>query len=170
MAKGIIRADVNQAPSKGAWLPSFEPDILASHQYLKTCQRATPVQPEKALMLAVLVEALETYQRFAFSYSPRSRLLFREAEAWFWRERPTDSIFAFRSICEVFGLNPSFFRRGLMQWTANRERTKASRIKIQLHLERSRARKPLNTIGNQLDRNKVRAPTALNHHLVSSLD
>jgi hypothetical protein len=172
MAKAIVKADLNQASSNGASFPSFEPDILASHQYLKTCQRAHPVEPEKALMLAVLAEALDTYQRFAFSQSPRGRLLFREAKAWFRHERPTDSIFAFRSICEVFGLNPDFLRRGLMQWTANRERTQSPRIKIQLHLERSRARGPLNNIGKKLSNygNKVRAPTALNQHLVSPLD
>jgi hypothetical protein len=169
MAKGIVNADLSQASSNGASLPSFEPDILASHQYLKTGQRTNPVEREKALMLAVLEEAINTYQRFAFSHSSRGRLLFREAEAWFWHEGATDSIFAFRSICEVFGLSPDFLRCGLMQWTANRERAQSPRAKIQFHLERSRARKPLNDVGKKRvnHRDKAGGPTALNHHLAS---
>jgi hypothetical protein len=164
MAKETFKSPVNKAPSL-----SFEPDILAPNQYFRNCQRTSPAEPEKALMLAVLVQAVDTYQRFAFSDSPRGRLLFREVEAWFWREKSSDSVFSFRSICEVFGLNPDFLRRGLMQWTANRERTKSPRIKIQLHLERSRARKPLNDRGKKLSnyRDKVRGPTALNYDLVS---
>jgi hypothetical protein len=81
MAKEIAKADLSQASSNGESLPSFEPDILAPHQYLKNCRRTNPAEPEKALMFAVLAEAVDTYQRFAFFDSPGGRLLFREAEA-----------------------------------------------------------------------------------------
>jgi hypothetical protein len=115
MAKEVVKATVSKASSL-----SFEPDILAPNQYLNNCQRTSPAEPEKALMFAVLAEAVDTYQRFAFSDSPRGRLLSREVEDWFWGERPADSVFAFRSICEIFGLDPSFLKHGLMQWTASR--------------------------------------------------
>jgi hypothetical protein len=171
MAKEIVSSTLNKASSNGASLLSFEPDILAPQQYLKNYQRHDPAEAEKALMFAVLVEAVDTYQRFAFSNSPHGRLLFREVKAWFWGAK-TDSVFAFRSICEVFGLDPSFLRRGLMQWTASRQWNPSPRKKIQLHLERGRARKPLNDIGKKLsnNRDKVRGPTALKHHLVSPPD
>ena len=127
---------------------SFEPDVLAPQQYLKNYRRTNPAEPEKALILAVLAEAVDTYQRFAFSESSRGQALFREVEAWFWGEEP-DSLFSFLSICEVFGLDPGFLRRGLMQWTASRRRSTSPRKKFQLHLERGRARKPLNNIGTK---------------------
>ena len=143
MAKEIIKLSFNK-PS----LLSFEPDILAPHQYLKNYRSTHPVESEKALMLAVLAEAVDTYQRYAFSDSSRGRSLFREAEAWFWGEE-ADSVFSFPTICAVFGLDPGFLRRGLMQWMAGRRRNALPRKKFQLHLERGRARKPLNTIGKK---------------------
>jgi hypothetical protein len=165
MAKEIIRPPLNKTSSNRSSSLSFEPDILAPHQYLKNCQRGSPAEPEKALMLAVLAEAVDTYQRFALSESSRGRLLFREAEAWLWDEKP-DSVFAFRSICELFGLDPGFLRRGLIEWTADRQWNTLPRKKIQFHLERSRARKSLkclNDIGKNVsnDRGKLSGPAAL---------
>jgi hypothetical protein len=144
MAKEITRLGLltHRAPV------SFEPDLLAPHQYLKTYQRTNPVEPEKALMFAVLAEAIDTYQRYAFSKSSRGQALFGEVEAWFWGEQ-ADFLFSFPNICEVFGLDAGFLQRGLMQWTASRQRYKRPRKKIQLHMERGRARRPLNSIGKK---------------------
>ena len=124
MASDLIRFNWD----KTSPLPS-EPDILAPHQYLKSYRCANPAEPEKALTLAVLAEAVDTYQRFAFSESRHRQALFREVEAWFWGEEP-DSPFSFLSICEVFGLDPGFLRRGLMQWTASRQRNTSPRKKF----------------------------------------
>lgn len=154
MAKEIVKPTLTKASSNGAAWLSFEPDILAPHQYLKNCQRTNPAEPEKALMLAVLAEAVDTYQRFAFSESWRGQALFREVEAWFWGKEP-DSLFSFLSICEVFGLYPGFLRRGLMQWTANRRREASPRKKFQLHLERGRARKPISGLGKKAASNHL---------------
>ena len=149
MAKQIInnKLILTRAPV------AFEPDILAPHQYIRNYRRTNPVEPEKALMFAVLAEAIDTYQRFAFSKSSRGKALFHEVEGWFWGDQ-ADSLFSFPSICEVFGLDPGFLRRGLIQWATSRQRHKPARKKIQLHMERGRARKPLNSIGKK---------TALNH-------
>jgi hypothetical protein len=164
MAKEIIKFTFSKASSL-----AFEPDILAPQQYIKNYRRTNPAEPEKALMFAVLAEAVDTYQRFAFSESCRGQALFREAEAWFWGEE-SDSLFSFLSICEVFGLDPAFLRRGLMQWTANRERDRSPRKKFQLHLERGRARKPLCNVGNKSasnHRGKEQPPRWRWSHLVS---
>jgi hypothetical protein len=165
MATEIVKPSVSKAFSNGSASLSFEPDILAPHQYLKNWQGSNPREPEKALMFAVLAEAVDTYQRFAFSVSPRGRLIFREAEAWLWGEK-ADSVFAFRSICEVFGLDPGFLRRGLMKWTADRQWNTLRRKKIQFHLERGRARKPLKSLdgfGKNVsnDRGKLNGRAAL---------
>jgi hypothetical protein len=119
----------------------FEPDILISQKYLKIYQQTKRAEPEKKLMLAVFVDALQTYQKFAFSRSARGKALFREAESWFWREKP-DCVFSFSSICEVFGLNPPFLRRGLLQWVEDHKRRGASRKRFQLRTGAGRTRKP----------------------------
>ena len=64
---------------KTSLLP-YEPDILASQRYLKSYRRVTPTEPEKVLLFAVLAEAVETFQRFAFSEAPHKRRLFLEAK------------------------------------------------------------------------------------------
>lgn len=171
MAKQITRLSLNNNHTLTQRAPvSFEPDILAPHQYLKNCRRTNPVEPEKALMFAVLAEAIDTYQRYAFAKSSRGHALFCDVEAWFWGEQ-ADFLFSFPNICEVFGLNPGFLRRGLMQWTANRQRYKRPRKKIQLHMERGRARKPLDSIGKKTlnHRRMVNGSWAVNH-FVSRLD
>lgn len=172
MAKQITRLTSDKKLTVNRAAPvSFEPDILAPHQYLTNYRRLNPVEPEKALMFAVLAEAVDTYQRFAFCQSSRGQAIFREVEAWFWDDEP-DSLFSFLSICEVFGLDPAFLRRGLMQWTASRQRNTSPRKKIQLHLDRGRARKPLNDVGKRAAlkyRGPVGRPMVLNH-LASRLD
>ena len=135
MAKEIIRFNWERT----SLLP-YEPDILACQQYLKNYRRGKPAEPEKALMFAVLVQAVETYQRFAFSESPRGQALFHEAKAWFWSDE-VNGIFSFRSICDVSGLNPGFLRRGLMQWMASRQGSASPRKRIQFRSVRSRSRK-----------------------------
>jgi len=118
----------------------FEPDALISEKYLKIYHQAKPAEAEKKLMFAVLAEALQTYQKFAFSRSARGQALFHEAEAWFWKEEP-DCVFSFSSICEVFGLNAPFLRRGILRWAESRERRGPPR-KIQLRARVRPARKP----------------------------
>ena len=92
-------------------------------------------------MFAVLVEALQTYQKFAFSRSARGQALFHEAETWFWKDEP-DGVFSFSSISEMFGLNPPFLRKGLLQWVEGRERRGPPR-KIQLRVRVGRIRTPI---------------------------
>ena len=124
---------------KTSLLP-YEPDILASQRYFKSYRRVTPAEPEKVLLFAVLAEAVETFQRLAFSEAPHKRRLFLEAKAWFW-ERRSSYPFSFRSICEVFGLDPGYLRRGLRQWIANSSCEKSRRKRIQLRPGRGRTRK-----------------------------
>jgi len=118
----------------------FEPDILISQNYLENYQQTKAAEPEKKLMFAVLVDAVRTYQKFAFSRSDRGNTLFREVEAWFWGER-SDCVFSFSSICEVFGLNPPFLRRGLLQWVEDCERRRPRRKIFQLRTVAGRTRK-----------------------------
>jgi hypothetical protein len=88
MAKEIVKSELSQASSNGASLPSFEPDILPPHQYLKTCQRANPVEPEKVLRLAVLAKTIDTYQSFAFSTRPAAACFFVRRKPGFGAKEP----------------------------------------------------------------------------------
>ena len=72
-------------------------------------------QPEKRLMLAVLEEAVRTFQHCASAHSPRGQRLFTEAEAWFASD-DTDWPFSYVNICDALGLEVSALRAGLSRW------------------------------------------------------
>src|SRR5262249_6875160 len=75
-------------------------------------QRFVDHRPEMGLMLAVLEEAVATFQHQLGADARRGRRLFREADEWF-RSADTSGTFAFESVCDVLGLDPEFVRRGL---------------------------------------------------------
>lgn len=75
----------------------------------------TPKSPEERLLLAVLEEALASYQGGLISKDPQRRRLYCEAERWI-RADDTDSLFGFESICGTFGIDPDYIRAGLFRW------------------------------------------------------
>jgi hypothetical protein len=91
----------------------IEPDIILPSQFL---QRVLAT-PEKRLLLAVLEEAVGTYQRYAMMTDGRSRAVFAEVEAWFASEDVT-RLYAFVPICEALGLDATYVRSGLEPWAA----------------------------------------------------
>jgi hypothetical protein len=73
--------------------------------------------PEQRLMIAVLEEALLSYQRNVRSSRQWSRRRFREAEEWFASDAATWP-FSFVVICETLDLEPEDIRAELRAWRA----------------------------------------------------
>jgi hypothetical protein len=97
----------------------FEPDVLAEQRYFQAHRLKHVAEPERALLLAVLSEAIETFRKFAFSKSARGQNLFRQAKEWLCDDDP-DYFFSCKNICEVMGLDACYLRRGLLQWLEER--------------------------------------------------
>ncbi|HEX2261886.1 MAG TPA: hypothetical protein VHJ56_09630 [Candidatus Binatia bacterium] len=70
---------------------------------------------EEALMLAVLENAIEYFQKYVVAQSQREKRLFKEAEEWIL-EKNSDWFFSFENICETLELYPDYIRQGLMRW------------------------------------------------------
>ncbi len=70
--------------------------------------------PENRLMLAVLQEALGTFQRGVSSRVAKEVEAFREVDRWF-RSSDYDWPFSFESICACLHIDPGFVRAGLNQ-------------------------------------------------------
>ena len=70
---------------------------------------------EKRLMLAVLENATEDFQKYALANNTRGKQLFQEAQDWILA---TDdpSFFSFESICQHLNLDPQYMRHGFMRW------------------------------------------------------
>lgn len=107
----------------------FEPDTLLPAQYFAAFAREGGVVRERRLMLAVLQDAVECYQKYALARDPKGRLLFEDSQNWIEsdeREWP----FAYENICEVLGLNPEYIRRGLSKWRQQRGPVRTAAAKI----------------------------------------
>jgi len=95
--------------------PGLEPETILPSQFFDRLQIDASLQPEKRLMLAVLEDAVGTFQKHVSASTRRGQRLFGEAEQWFASET-MDWPFAFENICEALGLEASFVRRGLWHW------------------------------------------------------
>lgn len=89
----------------------FQPDVLLSDQYWETNLKKSVLDPEKRLMLAILGDALESYQKDFLARDPG----FRDAEEWIL-EKGSNWPFSFESICESLSLDADHLRGRLFRW------------------------------------------------------
>jgi len=97
----------------------IEPEIVLPVQFDEFRRNGAARPPEHMLLLAVLEDAVHTYQVCADARSTRRQRLLRETEDWFASEETT-SPFSFVTICQVWSLDPDYVRKGLRRWRARR--------------------------------------------------
>ena len=90
----------------------LEPDILLPSQLVDGLFGASRLQPEKRLQLAVLEDAVLTFERCAGVDGAKPRRLLAEVDAWFASDA-TDWPFAFVTICHTLNIDPDYVRGGL---------------------------------------------------------
>jgi len=88
---------------------------------------------EERLMLAVLENAVEDFQKYVLVRKPRGKKLFQEAEEWFL-ERNSDELFSFENICDTLQLHPDYMRQGLMVW----KQAKLKTLSVEGHQDRTK--------------------------------
>jgi hypothetical protein len=76
---------------------------------------------EEKLIVAVLSDAIEQFQKHVLSKDERGKKVFRKVEDWFL-EKDGDYVFSFEYICETLELQPDYIRQGLMSWKEARRR------------------------------------------------
>ncbi len=104
----------------------LEPDVILPSQFFVRPGSGASRRPEQQLMLAVLEEAVATFQKNVTAGDGRSRRLFAEAAEWFASD-DTGWPFSFVNICHALGLDPDGLRSGLRRWRA-RHPSGAARI------------------------------------------
>ena len=77
---------------------------------------SSELQPEKRLMFAVLLDAIECYQDYV---GDKNNPLFKNAQGWIF-EDDHKSTFSFINICEAVDMNPTYLRKGLLEWNNQR--------------------------------------------------
>src|ERR1043166_885207 len=106
-----------------------EPDACATAQYLWVHRPGANVLPERALVLAVLRDAIETFQKFVCANSCRGRALFAEAEEWISAE-DAEWPFSFNNVCEFLGLNSARLRYRLRAWKTQQRPSSSRTVKL----------------------------------------
>ena len=90
-------------------------DTTLGDQYFATFRRGEHLEPEKALLMAILEDAVDCFQENLSAESGRRKMLFDDAEQWI-RADGGDWVFSFDHICEALGFNPAYVRQGLLRW------------------------------------------------------
>jgi hypothetical protein len=98
-----------------AFEPPLVPDALLPVQISQVVDASA--QPEKRLMLAVLEEAVATFQRTVREQGRRARRLHGEAADWF-ASADVSWPYAFRNVCDALGLESEWLHEGLLRWQA----------------------------------------------------
>src|SRR5262245_23132997 len=93
----------------------FEPDALLPAQFYAAFRGGSGVRGEKRLMLAVLEDALDCFQKYAAAHDGHGQALFDEAHAWII-SNDRGWFFSYENICETLEINPEYLRRGLETW------------------------------------------------------
>ncbi|MGH7827783.1 MAG: hypothetical protein ACREQ7_21740 [Candidatus Binatia bacterium] len=92
---------------------------------------------EEGLMVAVLGDAIECYQKYFFAKDEKGKKLFQETEEWIL-EKNSDWFFSFDNICELLSLHPDYIRRGLLCW---KEASSDRRSEIKMYSESFKRKK-----------------------------
>lgn len=121
----------------------FEPDALLPAQFYAAFRGSSGTRGEKRLMLAVLEDALDCFQKYATSSDGQGQALFEEANTWIC-SADRSWFFSYENICEALGINPEYLRRGLDSLHGNRRaalvRPKAATIHLVAEEESARVR------------------------------
>ena len=96
----------------------LEPHIVLPEQFYSATD--SKVSGELRLMLAILVDALHCYQKYAWAQDSSGRQQFNNAANWI-RCRDRDWYFSFTNICEILGFDPAYLRRGLKNWRLHQQ-------------------------------------------------
>jgi nitrite reductase/ring-hydroxylating ferredoxin subunit len=93
----------------------LQPDVMLPAQFFRALRGREAHGGERRLIIAVLEDAINCFQKNLFAGDNRSRRLFHDAENWVM-STDRGSPFAFENICEFLSLDAEYIRQGLCRW------------------------------------------------------
>ena len=93
-----------------------EPEVLLPSQYFELLTGRSILEGEKRLMLAILEDAVSSFQKHAGAERGRRKRLLDEASEWLFESEEASWVFSFESICGALGIDAEFLRKGLLLW------------------------------------------------------
>jgi hypothetical protein len=89
--------------------------VLPEQFYVCATGSSHPTSGVRALLWAMLEDAIVCMQQQALTPSRRHQRLAREAEQWIFADNTT-WVFSFLNVCAALGLEPEYLRTKLTQW------------------------------------------------------
>jgi len=117
---------VNVVPDTHAYL--LQPDTMLPAQFYSGRRSRGAHDAEYELVVAVLQDAIDCFQKHLFARERKARQLFVDAEEWIMsadRRWP----FSFENVCDLLDVDAACLRQGLVRWKAKRLQ-EASREKV----------------------------------------
>jgi hypothetical protein len=71
---------------------------------------------EQRLMLALLTDAINVYQKGVLSHITRARRLYVDAERWILSEKASGGWLSFDTVCDALGIDCLHLRRRIISW------------------------------------------------------
>ena len=93
----------------------FVPDLMTPEQFRDRVTPAGSTRGEVRLLIAIMEDAVNTFQRFASRESSQDRRLFDETAAWI-QSQDRSWPYSFENVCEALALEPTGVRNGLERW------------------------------------------------------
>jgi len=118
----------------GAFLPCVYSDLSGGYD----------LTGEQRLMLALLVDAINVYQKGAMSGESQARRLYVEAEAWIMATFNPAEVLSFDTVCDALGINSSLLRRRILDWKHSLNRERRAQAAPELKLRITRRERPTN--------------------------
>jgi hypothetical protein len=100
---------------RGGGAVELEPEAVLPSQYFAQAAVDASLQPEKRLMLAVLEDAVGTFQKYANARERTGQRLFEDVDEWFASD-DAEWPYSFVNISHALGLDAAYLRSGLARW------------------------------------------------------
>ena len=89
-------------------------DTSVFEQYRDIFRRNELLEPEKALLIALLEDGIHEYRKYYRARDRDGQQRFRKACEWLMAE-DEKWIFSFVNVCELLALDPEYVRRGVLE-------------------------------------------------------
>jgi len=102
--------------------------IMLPSQYFSVLRKTAPQGPEYLLVIAMLQDAIECFQKYRWAIDENGQQLYADANEWIESE-DRKWPFSFENVCGVLNLNPDYIRVGLNRWVERAEvRRRANKV------------------------------------------
>lgn len=88
-------------------------DAILPAQFYNGRRGGSGLEPVKRLMMAVLVNAIGSYQRNLGAKAALKRREFKEAECWLFEDK-RDGVFSFEHICGILNTDANHLRQAIV--------------------------------------------------------